>query len=188
LRLEISLALDADKPGQDAVAKSGEFLMELMGSWGTPRYPGEPISIARAAAEQAYDTAQTDDERSLIWDYIETLYHQDKETAYSKALTADEFIGLLAIEENPILPTHGRIDFEAIKNKVDIVDYISKHVELRQRGNKWLGKCPFPDHQDSTPSFWVYPESRSFYCFGCLKGGDVIEYAKLRGIRARDMT
>jgi DNA primase len=42
----------------------------------------------------------------------------------------------------------------------------------------WVGRCPLPDHEDRSPSFTVYPESNSWYCYGCLRGGDVIELAR----------
>jgi DNA primase len=47
-------------------------------------------------------------------------------------------------------------------------------VELRQRGRKYWGRCPF--HADKTPSFKVSPERQTFYCFGCHEGGDVLDF------------
>lgn len=49
-------------------------------------------------------------------------------------------------------------------------------MQLRQRGRNLLGLCPF--HGEKTPSFNVYPESGSFYCFGCGQGGDVITFIR----------
>jgi CHC2 zinc finger len=193
----ITLVLDPDEAGQRAAVTNGQALQELFVLWGIPRYPGEPISQALAIAQRTcddlaetiqiqeatgQDTDQTLEMRLLVWDYMMDLYNRDKETAYSRALTAKEFEVALTIEDNPILPQHGRIDYAVIKEKVDIVDYISRHTELRPMGNKFRGKCPLPDHEDDTPSLWVYPESRSWYCFGCNRGGDVIDYARLRGV------
>ena len=47
-------------------------------------------------------------------------------------------------------------------------------VELRQRGHEWKGLCPF--HQEKTPSFSVDPQKGFWYCFGCGRGGDVIDF------------
>ena len=58
----------------------------------------------------------------------------------------------------------------------DIVDVIKGYVQLKQRGRIHSGLCPF--HNERTPSFTVYPETQSFYCFGCGAGGDVITFAK----------
>ncbi|MEG1477055.1 MAG: CHC2 zinc finger domain-containing protein, partial [Oscillospiraceae bacterium] len=46
----------------------------------------------------------------------------------------------------------------------DITDVIGGYVQLRHRGRTHTGLCPF--HNEKTPSFVVYPETQSFYCFG----------------------
>ena len=56
----------------------------------------------------------------------------------------------------------------------NIVDIVSEHVSLSQIGNLFRGYCPF--HNDSDPSFTVYEGTESFFCFGCEKGGDVINF------------
>lgn len=58
----------------------------------------------------------------------------------------------------------------------DITDVIAEYVELKRRGRTSVGLCPF--HNEKTPSFVVYPETQSFYCFGCGTGGDVITFIK----------
>jgi DNA primase len=69
------------------------------------------------------------------------------------------------------------MDFvEHLKSSVDIVKVIGEYVRLRKVGNtgRYLGLCPF--HQEKTPSFNVN-QSRQFYkCFGCGKGGDVLNF------------
>ncbi|HHV51493.1 MAG TPA: DNA primase [Clostridiales bacterium] len=57
-----------------------------------------------------------------------------------------------------------------------ITDVVSSYVRLRQRGRTAVGLCPF--HGEKTPSFTVYPETSSFYCFGCGAGGDTITFIK----------
>jgi DNA primase len=52
----------------------------------------------------------------------------------------------------------------------------SSGVQLLQSGSHLIGRCPF--HQDEHPSLVVYPESHSFYCFGCHAGGDVIDFVR----------
>ena len=58
----------------------------------------------------------------------------------------------------------------------DITDVISEYVQLKRRGRTSVGLCPF--HNEKTPSFVVYTETQSFYCFGCGTGGDVITFIK----------
>ena len=58
-------------------------------------------------------------------------------------------------------------------NRIDEV--ISSYVSLERAGRLFKCRCPF--HQpDRTPSFTVYPDTESFYCFGCQAGGDVITF------------
>ena len=64
-----------------------------------------------------------------------------------------------------------------IKYRNEIETTISQYVNLKRRGKNLVGLCPF--HSEKTPSFTVYPESSSFYCFGCGVGGDVFTFTGL---------
>ena len=64
-----------------------------------------------------------------------------------------------------------------IKYRNDIETVISQYSNLKRRGKNLVGLCPF--HSEKTPSFTVYPESGSFYCYGCGVGGDVITFTGL---------
>ncbi|MBQ7203561.1 MAG: DNA primase [Eubacterium sp.] len=63
-----------------------------------------------------------------------------------------------------------------LKLRTDINDVISSYVTLKRRGRNYVGLCPF--HNEKTPSFTVYPDTQSFYCFGCSAGGDAIGFVK----------
>ena len=56
----------------------------------------------------------------------------------------------------------------------DIYDTICRYVSLQRAGRLYKGLCPF--HSERSPSFMVYPETQSYYCFGCGAGGDVIKF------------
>ena len=58
-----------------------------------------------------------------------------------------------------------------LRMRSDIEQIISSYTPLKRRGKNLVGLCPF--HNEKTPSFTVYPESQSFFCFGCGAGGDV---------------
>ncbi len=64
-----------------------------------------------------------------------------------------------------------------IKYRNDIESVISQYVVLKRRGKNLIGLCPF--HNEKTPSFTIYPENGSFYCFGCKVGGDVLTFTGL---------
>ncbi len=61
-----------------------------------------------------------------------------------------------------------------IKDRLDIVDVVSKQVVLKKSGNHYWGLCPF--HNEKTPSFSVNPQLGIYKCFGCGEGGDALSF------------
>ena len=56
----------------------------------------------------------------------------------------------------------------------DILDVVSSYVHLTKKGSNYFGLCPF--HNEKTPSFSVAPDKQIYHCFGCKKGGGVINF------------
>jgi DNA primase len=74
---------------------------------------------------------------------------------------------------------------EEIKSKVDIVDVISEHVDVRKAGKSFKALCPF--HSEKTPSFVISAEKQVFHCFGCGVGGDIVAFVmKKEGVEFID--
>lgn len=63
-----------------------------------------------------------------------------------------------------------------LRYKNPVEEVISSYVVLKKAGSTYKGLCPF--HNERTPSFTVYPNTNSFYCFGCQNGGDVVTFIK----------
>lgn len=64
---------------------------------------------------------------------------------------------------------------DEVKARLEIVDVISDSVPLRKSGRSFKGLCPF--HAEKTPSFFVFPETQTWHCFGaCATGGDVFSF------------
>ena len=63
---------------------------------------------------------------------------------------------------------------ETVRQAADIIEVVSGHDELKQRGRNFFGLCPF--HSEKTPSFSVNPEKQIFKCFGCGAGGGSINF------------
>ena len=63
---------------------------------------------------------------------------------------------------------------EDIRAGNDIADVVGGYVELKSRGGKLFGLCPF--HSEKTPSFSVSSDRQMYYCFGCGAGGNVISF------------
>lgn len=73
-----------------------------------------------------------------------------------------------------------------IKDRLDVLDVVSKDVILKKSGGNWWGLCPF--HKEKTPSFSVNPAKGIYKCFGCGEGGDALSYlVKTRGIPFKDL-
>ena len=65
---------------------------------------------------------------------------------------------------------------EAIREAVPIEERARRYTDLEPFGGQaWFAaRCPMPDHEDKTPSFYIYPPGR-FHCYGCGRSGDVVD-------------
>lgn len=63
---------------------------------------------------------------------------------------------------------------EEVKSKIDVVQLVGEHVQLKKAGRNFSGLCPF--HSEKTPSFMVSPERQIWKCFGCGLGGDALGF------------
>ena len=69
----------------------------------------------------------------------------------------------------------GKNSIERIKQEVDLVETVHKYgVELKKEGKNLVGLCPF--HSEKTASFKITPAKKVWHCFGCGKGGSVIDF------------
>ena len=78
-----------------------------------------------------------------------------------------------------------RKSLEAVKAAVPVIDEADllcgpagTGTGLRRVGERWVGLCPLPDHEEKTPSFTVFPDNH-WWCFGCNRGGDVLDLHQL---------
>lgn len=70
---------------------------------------------------------------------------------------------------------------KAIKERISIVDLVSRYAKLRPSGSRLTAPCPF--HQETKPSFSVNPDKGFFYCFGCQASGDIFDfYMQINGL------
>lgn len=64
-----------------------------------------------------------------------------------------------------------------LRDNNDIISVAQGYVELKRVGSRYSCKCPF--HSDDSPSCVFYPDTNSFFCFGCHAGGDVVTFVRL---------
>jgi DNA primase len=73
--------------------------------------------------------------------------------------------------------------FEELREQVDLAELASRYTDLKPSGRALVGRCPCPNHEDTNPSFHVYPEGK-FFCYGCRWHGDVTDlWAALKGLK-----
>ncbi len=65
---------------------------------------------------------------------------------------------------------------QELRYRCSVSDIIGRYTGLKRAGRQLKGLCPF--HSEKTPSFMVYEDTQSFYCFGCGAGGDVITFIR----------
>jgi len=66
---------------------------------------------------------------------------------------------------------------QEVNTRLDAVSVIGDYIRLEKKGGRWWGRCPFHGAgQEKTPSFTVDPDKKMFYCFGCSKGGSIINF------------
>lgn len=124
--------------------------------------------------------------RHYTWELAETDHaHTRSLLAYWLDATRRE-IERRERGSDPVVQLHrrlGRFDVDRIKADVRITDVVSLMggVELVREGKRFKASCPLYGHRgdDSTPSLMVYPDSDSFFCYGCHGGGDVLSFVKL---------
>jgi DNA primase len=67
---------------------------------------------------------------------------------------------------------------EKVRDANNVVDLISQHTQLRPMAGGYMGRCPFPDHQEKTPSFSVSETKQVYNCFGCHKKGNIFTFVQ----------
>jgi len=65
----------------------------------------------------------------------------------------------------------------SVRERADIVGIVGRYVDLRERGQGYIGPCPF--HDEDAPSLHVVPGKGFFHCFGCQASGDVFSFLQL---------
>ncbi len=85
---------------------------------------------------------------------------------------------LQSVSEGCASAPRGSVSPAAIEQarSVPIQDLINQ--PMRKSGRTFVGLCPL--HKEKNPSFYIYQETNSFFCFGCHVGGDVIEFIRLQ--------
>jgi hypothetical protein len=108
-------------------------------------------------------------ERVMVWD-------GQSLTKAQKELGKIEY--LISITKNKKNKSNKKLTKKMINQALNtsIVDVVGRHIKLKKVGKNLVGLCPF--HNEKNPSFYVYPESNSFYCFGCQEGGNIINFIK----------
>ncbi len=91
-----------------------------------------------------------------------------KEVPVSEVYTKEPRVGRRTVIE----------EAKAAVPTVDLADRLCGPGQMRRIGEKWTARCPLPGHDERTASFTVYPGDRGWWCYGCQRGGDVVDLAQ----------
>jgi DNA primase len=106
--------------------------------------------------------------RRLALSALPALFSLDSDTARDLSFSLDApFKSMPRISPETI---------EQVTAALNIVDVIGSYFPLRRAGTEFRALCPF--HQEKTPSFYVNPDKQTFYCFGCQRGGSIIQFVQ----------
>ena len=107
------------------------------------------------------------------WFWLEWAKWNEGKRLLDACIQLDRLSGLVH-SQKPLNPSFDRFS-EALERAktADIVELASKYLpKLRRSGKTYCANCVF--HEEKTPSFFLYPETSSFHCFGCQVHGDAI--------------
>lgn len=84
-----------------------------------------------------------------------------------------------SIQDSPPGTYGFRKSCEAVRKAVPVDEIARRYTELERYGGRawFMGRCPLPDHEDRTASFYVYPNEigSRWWCYGCSRGGDMVD-------------
>ena len=72
------------------------------------------------------------------------------------------------------MPQYDEETIDQVVENVDLLEYVRDSIQMTKKGSDYFGRCPL--HTDKTPSFSITPEKNRFFCFGCGRGGTIIQY------------
>jgi len=68
---------------------------------------------------------------------------------------------------------------EKIKMVASLREAVESYTKVKKSGSRFVAICPFPDHKEKTPSFFINESLGLFHCFGCKRGGDIFKFYAL---------
>ncbi|MCL2609777.1 MAG: CHC2 zinc finger domain-containing protein, partial [Treponema sp.] len=70
-----------------------------------------------------------------------------------------------------------RSTVDEIHRRLDAISVVEGYIRLEKRGGRYWGRCPFHGGgQERTPSLTVDPDKKLYHCFGCGKGGSILDF------------
>jgi len=72
------------------------------------------------------------------------------------------------------MPLYSKESLESLRQRIDLVEVISSHVDMKPSGAAYKGLCPF--HDEKSPSFMIHKGDKHYHCFGCGAHGDAIQF------------
>ncbi len=151
-----------------------DMLDHFAGEW---KYASDDkLATVMAHAELILDVARYEGEIEHATEWLDMVFAEH--LAAFRVLQRRSERGYSIHESRP--GGFDRAWLDDLKARVQINEIV-RHFggELHRRSRGWLCRCPLPDHDDRYPSFYVYDDTNSCWCFGCQRGGDVFALVML---------
>lgn len=142
---------------------------------------GKEVEIQNALAD-VY-ALKTDEFSEWFYEkIIETFMLPDLKILERQLFRLNSFLPIINPDKYPANDFQDQIE---IARNYPIYELARDKLELKQAGNNFISFCPF--HDEKTPSFYIYPDSNQFHCYGCQEHGDIIKLTMaLYGLEFRE--
>jgi len=167
-----SLLSISDKEWLETFPEDADIIPKKIQEWSEHRQ-----KLERLAKEQINLLKKESKNEFDYWFWRQWL----KVTLLEETIESEKHIRRLKklLPTNNANPPSNKLSDSMIENArlIPIANIAMQNLNLRKRGRNYFATCPF--HAEKTPSFCLYPETNSFFCFGCNQNGDVITFVML---------
>lgn len=125
---------------------------------------------------KAFERIRNKPDEDFLETFITAFWGDDLRKTKVQLSKLKNLVFLSRQKDNKITKTHKSVSEDEITRAKlrPMEEVVSQHIKLKRIGDKFIALCPF--HKEKTPSFQIFTKTNSYYCFGCNKGGNTINF------------